>query len=95
VTHKNFSRTGGSRGRWSDHQICRFVLKTVDRSGGTQKWRSWKKIIKIYIYHITPNRVVDRGEKYILGHHKKFFQKQTKTYYNIIKHINTQKLRKK
>jgi hypothetical protein len=43
VTHKDFSRTGGSRGRWSDHQICRAVLKVVGRSGGTRKWRSWKK----------------------------------------------------
>jgi hypothetical protein len=73
VTHKDFSRTGGSRGRRSDHQICRFVLKMVDRSGGTRKWKSRKKIIKKYIYHTTPNRLVDRGEKHILGHHKKFF----------------------
>jgi hypothetical protein len=78
VTHKNFSRTGGSWGMWSDHQLCRVVLKMVDRSGETQKWRSWKKKIRKYIHHITPNRLVDRVEKHILGQHKNFSKNKQK-----------------
>jgi hypothetical protein len=54
-----------------------------------------KKKIRKYIYHITPNWLVDRGEKHIFSHDKKFFQKQTKTYQYIIKHINKKKLREK